>query len=88
MPYWGMTSAARSGPDGVWGDRPASADTGAHADSCGAEPAAWPEVERASGQTEPLGGDPACWLNRVCDACGRFVEDEAALTCPACGAAR
>ncbi len=35
-----------------------------------------------------LGGDPACWLNRVCDTCGRFVEDRLAETCPACGAAR
>jgi hypothetical protein len=33
---------------------------------------------------EPLGGDDACWLDRVCDACGRLVESGA--TCPACGA--
>lgn len=31
------------------------------------------------------GGDPACWLDRVCDACGRLVEH--GDTCPACGAA-
>lgn len=42
----------------------------------------------AAHTAEPLGGDPACWLNRVCDACGRFIDDEAALTCPLCGAAR
>lgn len=35
-----------------------------------------------------FGGDPACWLNRVCDACGRFVENEFADDCPYCGAAR
>lgn len=35
-----------------------------------------------------LGGDPACWLNRVCDACGRFVDDPLAAVCPACGAPR
>jgi len=29
------------------------------------------------------GGDPACWLDRVCDACGRLVESGDA--CPACG---
>ncbi len=35
-------------------------------------------------EDEPdLGGDPACWLNRVCDACGRLVES--GDTCPACG---
>ena len=36
------------------------------------------------------GGDPACWLDRVCPACGRLDERPggAALTgrCPACGA--
>jgi rubrerythrin len=35
-----------------------------------------------------LGGDPACWLNRVCDSCGRFVDDPFAEVCPACGATR
>jgi rRNA maturation endonuclease Nob1 len=30
------------------------------------------------------GGDPACWLDRVCDACGRLVES--GDVCPACGA--
>jgi hypothetical protein len=23
---------------------------------------------------EPEGGDPACWLDHVCERCGRFVE--------------
>jgi uncharacterized protein len=23
---------------------------------------------------EPQGGDPACWLDQVCERCGRFVE--------------
>lgn len=31
------------------------------------------------------GGDPACWLNRVCTECGLFLEDPAAPTCPRCG---
>ena len=30
------------------------------------------------------GGDPACWLDRVCAECGRLVE--AGDRCPACGA--
>jgi hypothetical protein len=34
------------------------------------------------------GGDPACWLNRVCNACGRFIDDPLADACPTCGAAR
>lgn len=40
----------------------------------------------AAGADDPpsRGGDPACWLDRVCDACGRLVET--GTTCPACGA--
>ena len=41
------------------------------------------DVTDEDGEPE-LGGDPACWLNRVCDACGRLVET--GDTCPACGA--
>ena len=38
---------------------------------------------------EPLdeGGDPACWLNRVCPECGLFLEDRLAQACPRCGSA-
>jgi hypothetical protein len=38
---------------------------------------------------EEFGGDPVCWLNRVCQECGRFATDEdleAAPRCPECGA--
>lgn len=31
-----------------------------------------------------LGGDPACWLDRVCPTCGAF-RDDAAVPCPRCG---
>jgi uncharacterized protein len=31
------------------------------------------------------GGDPACWLDQVCDACGALVESDD-HTCPAGGA--
>jgi len=37
---------------------------------------------------EDIGGDPVCWLNRVCENCGRFVDDEFAEVCEHCGAAR
>lgn len=37
---------------------------------------------------EDRGGDPACWLNRVCENCGRFVDDPQADSCPDCGAPR
>jgi hypothetical protein len=32
-----------------------------------------------------LGGDPACWLNRVCPDCG-LLNDEHADACRDCGA--
>jgi rubrerythrin len=32
------------------------------------------------------GGDPACWLRRVCPACGRLADEDPPTTCPACGA--
>ena len=32
------------------------------------------------------GGDPVCWLDRVCPECGRLA-DEAAMRCERCGAA-
>jgi hypothetical protein len=28
-----------------------------------------------------LGGDPACWLDRVCDDCGGFLADDGPHTC-------
>lgn len=31
------------------------------------------------------GGDPACWANRVCPACGAFNETPGTATCPTCG---
>ena len=37
---------------------------------------------------ENIGGDPVCWLNRVCENCGRFIGDEFADRCEHCGAAR
>jgi rubrerythrin len=35
---------------------------------------------------EDEGGDPACWLRRVCPACGRLAEDDPPTRCVACGA--
>jgi DNA-binding MarR family transcriptional regulator len=37
-------------------------------------------------RAEPAdGGDPACWLHRVCPACGRLADDDPPTRCPACG---
>ncbi|WP_170856914.1 hypothetical protein [Geodermatophilus africanus] len=35
---------------------------------------------------EPAGGgDPACWLRRVCPACGRLADTDPPVRCAACG---
>jgi hypothetical protein len=34
--------------------------------------------------SEDLGGDPACWLDQVCDACGALIEREP-HDCPRAG---
>ncbi|WP_431772390.1 hypothetical protein [Streptomyces cucumeris] len=44
-----------------------------------------PEDRRAP--TEPEGGDPACWLDRVCPACGAFQDTVPHDRCARCGAA-
>ncbi|CAG7656138.1 hypothetical protein [Actinacidiphila bryophytorum] len=31
------------------------------------------------------GGDPVCWLDRVCDECGAMREDMRAARCARCG---
>jgi hypothetical protein len=31
------------------------------------------------------GGDPACWLRRVCPACGRLADEDPPTRCRACG---
>jgi rubrerythrin len=33
------------------------------------------------------GGDPVCWLHRVCPACGRIADEDPPTRCPACGGA-
>ena len=32
-------------------------------------------------------GDPACWLKRVCPACGTLADADPPTTCPHCHAA-
>lgn len=43
---------------------------------------------RSAGQLPPdeEGGDPACWLRRVCPECGRMADEDPPTRCPACGA--
>ena len=35
-------------------------------------------------RTEPEGGDPACWADQVCPACGRLTERTTEGQCAAC----
>jgi rubrerythrin len=45
-----------------------------------------PVPEPAGGTgPEDEGGDPACWLARVCPACGRLADEDPPTRCPACG---
>lgn len=32
------------------------------------------------------GGDPVCWLSRVCPECGLLADGEPPEVCPRCGA--
>jgi rubrerythrin len=40
----------------------------------------------AEGPVEERGGDPACWLNRVCPRCGAMTDEAPPTTCPQCRA--
>jgi rubrerythrin len=44
------------------------------------------EAVRERGQGGDDGGDPACWLHRVCPACGRLADGDPPTRCPGCGA--
>lgn len=35
---------------------------------------------------DDLGGDPVCWLERVCAECGGLAEDAPPAPCSRCGA--
>jgi hypothetical protein len=43
-----------------------------------------PSPQPAGGPDE--GGDPACWLARVCPTCGRIADEDPPTRCAACGA--
>ncbi|GAA2129686.1 hypothetical protein [Streptomyces synnematoformans] len=44
----------------------------------GAEPA-------ATGAAVPEGGEPVCWLERVCPECGRLADTAPPVRCARCG---
>jgi hypothetical protein len=49
--------------------------------TAGADPRREPPV-----RSEDEGGDPACWLHRVCPACGRLADEDPPTRCANCGA--
>lgn len=58
-------------------------------------PPDWPGRRRPRGRRPPVtgpeqspGGDPVCWLERVCDACGGVDDGPAPAVCTRCGAPR
>ena len=46
-----------------------------------------PGVDHTVHQGVDQGGDPVCWLSRVCPECGLFAVREPPTTCQRCGAA-
>lgn len=44
-----------------------------------------PETVTGDETEADVGGDPACWAHRVCQACGRLNEAERPVVCEECG---
>jgi len=42
----------------------------------------WPTARDWDDEDRP--GDPACWLRRVCPACGTLADADPPTTCPRC----
>ncbi|HET6633462.1 MAG TPA: hypothetical protein VFH77_00390 [Streptomyces sp.] len=45
-----------------------------------------PPAAPAAPVRDEEGGEQACLLDRVCDACGRMADSAPPTTCPRCGA--
>ncbi|REF34766.1 hypothetical protein [Thermasporomyces composti] len=41
--------------------------------------------QRRREEVDQLGGEPVCWLPRVCPECGRLAENEPPTRCENCG---
>jgi hypothetical protein len=46
-----------------------------------------PRYDATKGPEPDSPGDPACWLKRVCPACGTLADTDPATTCAQCHAA-
>lgn len=47
-----------------------------------------PDPDPALAPAEPEGGEPACWLDRVCADCGAIQDTAPFVRCARCGAPR
>jgi rubrerythrin len=45
------------------------------------------EAAAIASEAGERGGDPACWLRRVCQQCGSMADEDPPTTCPVCHAA-
>jgi len=45
-----------------------------------------PQPGPAAQDEDDLPGDPACWLRRVCPACGNVAPTDPPVICPNCHA--
>ncbi len=45
-----------------------------------------PDPDATAGAADE-GGDPVCWLSRVCPECGLFLGNDSPAVCERCGAA-
>jgi rubrerythrin len=50
-------------------------------------PSSDPRPHERRDDADQLGGEPACWLPRVCPECGRLAEEEPPTRCESCGTA-
>ena len=46
----------------------------------------WVQNRRMGDEEFTSAGDPACWLEHVCDECGALIEGALPATCWRCGA--
>ena len=45
-----------------------------------------PATRRVPLDPSEYGGEPVCWLPRVCTECGQLADSEPPTRCPRCGA--
>lgn len=55
-------------------------------DGCGATMTGEPSGAAGQADPEDRPGDPACWLRRVCPACGGVADADPPTVCPQCHA--